>query len=175
MEAHIKGINDRIQSILDDWSEGEFDLQAYGIAEGVAVYDQDSDKTFPVMVLPSGECYDVYGETDKHAVTLYHRLNEITFQEVDSIGSHKQYQEVDSLSLLVFGKRAIISQYQMEKIARKAIAFDNSQTIERSDFNSLQVFANEYVGVRFFLTPDYFLFKINYRITSAYDDRCANI
>jgi predicted kinase len=119
----------------------------------------------------------VYSETDKHDVTLYHRLNDISFQEVtnQSFGSHKKYQEVDDLSLIVFGKRAAIDQFTMERIARKAIASIDARTVVRSDFNALQVFANEYLGVTYFLTPEYYMFKINYRITSTYDDRCATI
>ena len=174
METHINGINERIQQILNAWSEGKFDLQAYGLAESIAIRDE-SGVTFPAIVLPTGECLDVYSATDHHDVTLYHRLNEKSYQEKQGFGERKLYEETDDMSLLVYGKRQAISQFQMEKVARKAIASVATRTLMRSDFNSLQVFANEYMGVTYFLTPDYFLFKINYRITSTYDDRCATI
>ena len=176
MITHIQGINESIQHLLNSWHEGAFDLKAYELAESVAIRDE-SGVTFPAYILPTGECLDVYSETDKHDVTLYHRLNDISFQEVtnQSFGSHKKYQEVDDLSLIVFGKRAAIDQFTMERIARKAIASIDARTVVRSDFNALQVFANEYLGVTYFLTPEYYMFKINYRITSTYDDRCATI
>lgn len=174
MQEHIKGINQRIKNALEESHQGQFDLKAYTLAESVAIRDE-SGTTFPAYILPNGECIDVYSETDKHKVTLYHRLNDISFQEDSSrsFGTHKAYTETDDLSLIVFGKRVAIDQFTMERIARQAIAANDARTIVRSDFNALQVFANEYVGVTYFLTPDYYMFKINYRITSTYDDRCA--
>ena len=174
MENHINGINTRIGNTLKELLPTS-DLQSFGPAESIAVRDDSSDVTFPAIVLPNGECYSVFGETDKHDVTLYHRLNDISFQEDSkaAYGSGHGYSETDDMSLIVFGKRAGISPFRMEKIARQAIESDNANTIVRSDFNSLQVFANEYAGVTYFLDPRYFLFKINYRITSTYNARCA--
>lgn len=152
------------------------EVQAFGLAESVAVRGED-DVTIPAIILKSGECLNVYAETDKHDVTLYHRLGNISFQENrnGSFGNAVGYLETDDMTLLVFGKRDKISSYRMEQIARKVIAKTKNCTLVTSDFNSLQVFANEYMGVTYFLTPAYFLFKINYRITSTYNPGCANI
>lgn len=176
MEKHINDINTSINGTLKELLPAS-DLHAFGLAESIAVRDDSSDVTFPAIVLPNGECYSVFGETDKHDVTLYHRLNEISFQEDSKVayGNNHGYLETDDMSLIVFGKRSIISPFQMEKIARQAIAAINSNAIVRSDFNSLHVFANEYIGVTYFLPPAFFLFKINYRITSTYNARCAKI
>lgn len=176
MENHIVGINTRIRSLLKELLPAS-DLRTFGLAESIALRDDSNDVTFPALVLPDGECYSVFGETDKHDVTLYHRLNDISFQEDSNAayGSGRGYSETDDMSLIVFGKRKSISPFRMEKIARKAIASIDSNTIVRSDFNSLQVFANEYIGATYFMSPDYFLFKINYRITSTYNARCAKI
>ena len=148
----------------------------YGLAESVAVRG-DEDTTIPAIILPDGECLNVYSEADKHDVTLYHRLGNISFSDNQnaSFGSAKGYDESADMTLLVYGKRAKISPYRMEQLARKVIAETENCTLVGSDFNSLQVFANEYMGVTYFLTPAYFLFKINYRITSTYNARCANI
>lgn len=176
MENHINEINKRIGNTLKEQLPTA-DIRAFGLAESIALRGDSNDVTFPAIVLPDGECYSVFGETDKHDVTLYHRLNEISFQDDSkaAYGSGHGYSEIDDMSLIVFGKRKCISPFRMEKIARKAIADINSNTIVRSDFNSLQVFANEYLGVTYFLHTDYFLFKINYRITSTYNARCAKI
>lgn len=169
---HInKTIADSLQQLQPTTS-----IKTYGLAESVAVRDEDS-QTLPAVILPSGECFNVYGLTDKRHVVLYHRLADISFQEDAgaSFGAGRGYSEAADVSIIVFGKRERISQYQMEQIVRKAIAAREDCTLVRSDFNSLQVFANEYQGVTYFLTPGYFLFKINYRITSTYNARCANI
>ena len=153
----------------------EVDVLPYGLAESNALRG-DEDVTIPAFVLPHGECINVYGETDKHDVTFYHRLNEISFQdnEEDSYGGRREYTEVADLSLIVFGKRTIVNPLRVENLARNAIAANSKCSIVRSDFNSLQVFASEYMGVTYFMTPDFFLFKINYRLTSTSRLRCIN-
>lgn len=170
MERKIDIINNEICKGLE-----ELDVLALGLAESVAIRGEE-EVTFPALILKSGECINVYAETDKHDVTLYHRLNAISYQENDnySWGSKKWYTEVADMSLLVFGKRSEISQYEMEKIASGAITKDNANSISRSEFNALQVFASEYMGVTYFMGTEYYLFRINYSITSTYNARCIN-
>ena len=153
------------------------DIKAHGLAESVAVRG-DEDVTLPAIILPNGECLNVYAETDKHDVTLYHRLNSVSFQESGNdgaFGSLRGYIETDDVSLIVFGKREALSPYRMEKIARDVIAKRTDCILSGSDFNSLQVFANEYIGVTYFMPPQFYLFKINYRITRTYNARCTNL
>lgn len=174
MNETIQHINNAIAEYLKQYKD-TIDLQAHGLAESIALRG-DEDITIPAIVLPNGECFDVYGETDKHDVTLYHRLNDISFQEngAASVGSIQDYTSSADMGIIVFGKRGRISPYTLEKIVRRALAKQSNCTLVSSDFKSLQVFANEYLGVTYFMTPDYFLFKINYRITSTYNARCAN-
>ena len=117
MEKKIDIINNEICKAL-----GEKNVLALGLAESVAIRGE-GEVTFPALILKSGECINVYAETDKHDVTLYHRLNAISYQENDNAawGSNKGYTETADMSLLIFGKRSEISQYEMEKIARRAI------------------------------------------------------
>lgn len=170
MEKKIDIINNEIHKAL-----GGLDVLALGLAESVAIRGEE-EVTFPALILKGGECINVYAETDMHDVTLYHRLNAISYQENDNAawGSNKGYTEVADLSLLVFGKRDKISQYEVEKIARGAITKDNANSVSRSEFNALQVFASEYMGVTYFMGTEYYLFRINYSITSTYNARCTN-
>ena len=170
MEKKIDIINNEIQKAL-----GGLDVLALGLAESVAIRGEE-EVTFPALILKGGECINVYAETDMHDVTLYHRLTAISYQENDNAawGSNKGYTEVADLSLLVFGKRDKISQYEVEKIARGAITKDNANSVSRSEFNALQVFASEYMGVTYFMGTEYYLFRINYSITSTYNARCTN-
>lgn len=170
MEKKIDIINNEICKALE-----ELDVLALGLAESVAIRGEE-EVTFPALILKSGECINVCAETDKHDVTLYHRLNAISYQENDnySWGSNKGYIETADMSLLIFGKRSEISQYEMEKIAREAIVRDSANSVSRSEFNALQVFASEYMGVTYFMGTEYYLFRINYSITSTYNARCIN-
>lgn len=163
-----KGIEKRVTA-----TNPKASLLFYGLAESVAVRG-DEDVTIPALVLPFGECIDVYGETDKHDITLYHRLNEISYQESenDGYGSARGLNEVADLSIIVFGKRKSVNPIGLERVVRDSIMADPNNLVVRSDFNSLQVFASEYIGVTYFMTPDFFLFKTNYRITSTPDARC---
>lgn len=170
METTIERLNRTITERL-----AGLDVKTFGLAEGVAIRSDD-ETTFPAIILSTGECINVFGETDKHDVTLYHRLNEISYPENDnaSYGSSKGYTQTSDMSMLVFGKREKISQFQVERVAIAAISIDHKCSVIRSDFNALQIFANEYIGVTYFMGIEYFLFKINYRITSTFNARCIN-
>lgn len=168
METIIQNINAAITANLHEIAPNA-DLQAYELAESVAVRSDD-DITFPAIILPNGECMSVDAETDKHDITLYHRLGTISYQEdaKNAFGDKKNYTMVADMSLLVFGKRSVLNQFQTEKIARQAIATIKECTLNQSNFNALQIFANEYAGVTYFMGSAYYLFKIDYRITNAY-------
>lgn len=168
MQAVIEHINDALADLLQD-----LDIKAYSLAESVSLRSED-EVTLPALVLPNGECISVYGETDKHDLTLYHRLNGVSYQEdtASSFGSGNGYTETDDMSCIVFGKRASLSPLEAERAARQAIAKQKQCSLSQSDFASLQIFASEYVGVSYFMSPEYYLFKINYRITSTYNPRC---
>lgn len=172
IEIIVEHINDLIGNLIDT-RECRIDLQAYTLAESVAIRG-DEEITFPALVLSSGECISVYGETDKHDITLYHRLNDISFSEAsaNSYGSLNEYTETADMSLIVFGKRSTLSPFEAESIVRKAVATAGDTSLVRSDFNALQIFASEYAGVTYFMSPEYYLFKINYRITRTYNPRC---
>ena len=168
MEKAIAKINNDIIGSL-----GQMDVKAYGMAESVAIRGEE-EVTFPALILDNGECINVYAETDKHDVTLYHHLNSISYQDNDnaSRGDSKGYTGVADMSLIVFGKRSKINQYEMERITKAAIVKDNNNAIARSEFNMLQIFATEYMGVTFFMNPEYYLFRINYSTTSTFNARC---
>lgn len=168
MQQVIEHINATLADLLQD-----LDLKAYSLAESVSVRS-DEEMTFPALVLPDGECISVYGETDRHDITLYHRLNSVSYQEdaPASYGSGNTYTETADLSLIVFGKRASLSPFEAERACCRAIATERHCSISQSDFASLQIFASEYAGVSYFMSPEYYLFKINYRIISTYNPRC---
>lgn len=171
MEQTILQINEWIKQQLT-----QVDIKDFALAESVAVRSEDGEVTFPALILPNGEGINVYAETDKHDVTLYHRLNSISYQDNEnvSIGSARGYTEVDDISLIVFGKRKKQNKYELERVIIAALSKNNHISISRSDFNALQIFASEFTGVTYFLGTEYYLFKINYSITSTLNTRCIN-
>ena len=165
MHAVIYSINETIASIFD----AEANVQLYGIAESVAARDEEGEKTVPAIVLPSGECLGVYSLADMKDATFYHRLHNTNFTLTTSFGSRKAYERVSDVSLVVFGKRAKHDQYALADAVCEALGSRTDITLQSVDYNLLQIFSSEYSGLTCFLNPDYFLFRINYRITSTQD------
>lgn len=167
MHTIIQSVNEALNSIFSERA----DVQFYGLAESVAARDKNGEKVVPAIILPDGECYDVYGLADMKDATFYHRLQNSQFSQVQSFGSAKDYAKVSDVSLIVFGKRKVYDQYVLADTVCSTLGSLRNITLQSVDHNLLQVFASEYSGLSCFLDPDYFLFRINYRITSTFD-RC---
>ena len=164
MQTTIERVNETILRVFKRVAN----VQLYGLAESVAARDKDSDRVIPAIVFPDGECYDVYGMADMKDVTIYHRLQSAQFQQIQSYGSRKEYNKENDLSMVVYGKRAAYNQYELADAICGAIGSLPEVTLSGVDHNLLQVFASEYNGLSCFLNPDYFLLRINYRLTSTH-------
>lgn len=167
MQTYIQIVNDTIRGIFKEGAN----VQLYGLAESVAARDTKGEKVVPAVVLPNGECFDVYGLADMKDATFYHRLQSTQYQQKPSYGSAKDYEKTNDLALIVFGKRKVYDQFVLADTICAAIRSLPNVTLVGVDHNLLQVFSSEYSGLSCFLDPDYFLFRINYRITSTFD-RC---
>lgn len=170
MHSVIQSINEVLDGIFKPGAKVHF----YGLAESVAARDSKGEKVVPAIVLPDGECFDVYGLADMKDATFYHRLQSSQFGSVQSFGSTKDYEKTSDVSLIVFGKRQVYDQFVLADTVCAALGKIKNVTLQGVDYNLLQVFATEYSGLSCFLNPDYFLFRINYRITSTFN-RCTNI
>ena len=142
-------------------------ILVHGLAEAVIIRESE-DKILPAIVCHDGEC-DVNLFDDLYDAGFYHKLNGITYNEVAGWGDDVRKQSVHDMSIIVYGKRECISPYAMEKLVCDAIGQASKGDIicmpVSADFNRLQVFAGEFSGYPFFLQPEVFLFKVNYRIT----------
>lgn len=170
MHKLIDSINATIASVFKNTS----DVQIFGLAESVAARDKSGERVVPAIVFPDGECYDVYGLADIHKATIYHRLQNSQFNSTTSFGSFKSYEKVSDISLIVFGERKCYDQFVLADSISAAIGKRSDVTLLSVNHNLLQVFSDEYNGLSCFLNPDYFLFRINYRLTSAFD-RCSKV
>lgn len=162
MNRIINEINIAITKALD-----KGDILVHGLSEAVLIRESE-DKILPAIISENGEC-DVNLFDDRFDCGFYHKLNAVAYNEVAGWGDSMGRQEVCDMSIIVYGKRSTFSQYMIEKAVCKAIDEATKGDIIclpiSSDFNRLQVFATEFSGYPFFLQPDVFLFKVNYRIT----------
>lgn len=142
-------------------------ILVHGVAEAVLIRESE-EKILPAIVCADGEC-DVNLFDDRFDAGFYHKLNGIGYSEVAGWGDEIRKQSVHDMSMIVYGKRSCISPYAMEKVVCDAIGKATKGDVVclpiSSDFNRLQVFATEFSGYPFFLQPNVFLFKVNYRIT----------
>lgn len=173
MECKLRNLNTAIEAALVGIMGNNADVKTYGLAEPVLVRDTDTEQTIPAIVNNAGECINVFGECDLHDVVIYHRLMSKSYEAKSGYGSRPAYNEVCEMSLIVYGKRQAVNQYNLEKDICRAIIDATDRSIGSTDFNAIQVFATEYAGMPFILNPDYFLFKTNYRITSTLN-KCNN-
>lgn len=162
MNTTISKINNAIAEAV------EGDLLIHGLSEAVLIRESE-EKILPAIISAEGEC-DADLFNDRYDAGFYHKLNGITYNEVAGWGDYVGKQVVHEMELIVYGKRSAISPYEMEKKVCAAISNATEGDIIclplSSDFNRLQVFATEFSGYPFFLQPNVFLFKVNYRITN---------
>lgn len=151
-------------AITDSLKKG--DILVHGLAEAVLIRESE-EKILPAIVCENGEC-DVNLFDDRFDCGFYHKLNGITYNEVAGWGDDVRKQSVHDMSIVVYGKRSTFNPYIVEKAVCDAIGKTSKGDIIclpiSADFNRLQVFATEFSGYPFFLQPDVFLFKVNYRI-----------
>lgn len=165
MDKIVLEINEAILAKMEGKS-----IITYGIADPVLIRDEDAEKTLPAIVNTNGECVDVFGEADMHDITLYHRINGVSYSINGGYGSRPSCNTVADMSIVVYGKRSLINQYKLKDELAGVIA--EKYNLSSVDFNAIRVFSTEFSGLPFFLNPDYFLFKLNYSVTSTYDNRC---
>lgn len=167
MIGAIQRLNDDIRAAFDNAYRGE-KLTLFGLAEPVLVRDSESETTSPAIVNVKGECHVVYSALDYSDVTIYSRLQNIAYEDdpTTSFGSRKGYKQSADVSIVVLGKRKL-GIYNLERLLADAISASGERVLSSSDFNAVQVWSSEFPGVPYFINPDYFIFKINFRINTS--------
>lgn len=173
MITKIDNLNTAFADAIEKLVGTKANAQLYGVAEPVLVRDHDKERTFPAIVTCKGECLDVLADCDINDVVLYHRMRNKTYtpDSSHSRGSRVAYRSTLDMTLLVYGKRKV-NQMTLEESLCNVISRESSCAIMSSNFNALEVYAEEYRGMPFVLNPEYFLFKINYQITGIFDNGC---
>ena len=174
MEQIINAINEAASAFLD--CQG-IRSNAHGIAEPAIINEANGEEQIRPAII------DEYGEIDcdlfddRYPVSFYHRLNGKIYTGATNggYGDTIAYTEESDMSMLVYGVRSVIPACQLEENIThtiQSLQYKQGGTsaycvVKSVSFDRKQVFLGEYSGIPFFLQPNIFLFRINYKIITA--------
>lgn len=158
------------------------------IAVDVSRVNNDDTKIIMPAVIIEGEPKYV-GIDDTYPIIIYHRILSSSYSPlVGSVGDgNKDMRQVTTVKMVVYGKRSalrlnidelegiLVSGFP-DSIPAALVAPLKLQYItvglQRSNLNSLEVFAQEYKGVEVFIGAEDLLFSIEYQIESRFRKGC---
>lgn len=163
MEKNILELN---ESILKDlyMEFGVVGVKSYTLAEPVLVRDVEQDVTIPAIVDENGDCFNMFDNADGNDIVFYHRISQSSYSEKSGYGSRAECVLTANVSLVVYGKRHVGRDRVLDTIASTIINTKDANMVS-IDYDSIQILASEYSGLPYFLSPDYFIARLNYRIT----------
>ena len=166
MENLVHTLNDAIKAKLNIRR-----VEYLGLAETAIRRDANSEMGIPALIRTDGEARPTFYD-DKTALTIYHRLNNTTYetQRNSGYGDTPKLTATYELAIVACGMRAKINPYTLEHTISRTIAALQVQGYEltpiRSNHNRMQVWSEEYSGLKFPLEMPIFLFKTTYRVTA---------
>jgi len=167
----IYQIVDKINTALEE--AFSIPSQIHGIAEPILIKD-DEEVFIPTIIDKDGECSDVFVDDD-FKVGLYHKLNSknYTLSQNKGYGDDPKVIVVADMSMLVWGflaaaKAEDVQEFIFAKSPRE-------MRFNSVNFDRKQVFSGEFQNVDFFLPPEVFLFKINYKVQYTAVKSCLEI
>lgn len=164
LDDFIEALNDKLKVLF-----GIIQPMTYGVAEPVLTRSgDDNEVVIPAIVDSTGECVNVFEEADENSMVMYHRLNSKSYSsQAPAYGSRKISTAEYDMSIIVFGQRKCTNPNIAEEKIVDLMSMMPAIDVRDSNFNGVQVLSSEFSGMPYFLTPDFYLFKINYRINSA--------
>lgn len=135
----------------------------FGLAEPVVIRDEN-DITLPVIKVSQGEYQHVLKEADERDLVIYHRLNSEAYDfNGKSFGDGRGCRVTADLSVVAFG---CIDQYDL-KNRLLGIALSMQDVVPTGcSMNAVSNWASEFVGVPYYMNPEYFMMKFNYKIVT---------
>jgi hypothetical protein len=162
----------------------------YGLANQAIVPSSEGQlQKFPVVYFEASEPRPISID-DTYSMSTYHRLRGTSYEPATQGGdANDGRNQVDSMSMLVYGSRG--SLHLSPEALSDAIGLAMPSTLAAADLsglkidlldivilnrdiNSFAVFSEEYDGTEYFIAPESFLFKIDYRIATKYRANCFN-
>lgn len=182
INAHLK-----LKGLGDDRFSGGLIV---GLAEQANVQDGDNDQIYPIYQDENGKFRDIV-TNDSYSLIIYHRQEDSSFEEIQGFGSvNDREREECQMVLIAYGKQDSLKMTKEELASFINLAMPsnipqsslsgiklNSMGVARQgyDVNSLRVFGEEYVGVDFRISPEEYLLKIDYTITTEYRKDCFDL
>lgn len=138
-------------------------VRFFGLAEPVVVRDE-SEITLPVIKVAQGEYQHVLKEADDRSLVIYHRLNSEAYEmSGTSFGDAKGCRVTADLSVVAFGR---IDQYDLKDRLLEVALSLQGVVPTGCNLNAVSNWASEFIGVPYFMNPDYFMIKFNYKIVT---------
>lgn len=174
MEQIINAINEATAAYL---TTNGIRANVHGIAEPAIINEANGEEQIrPAIIDERGEIdCDLFD--DRYPVCFYHRLNGKTYTGATNggYGDTIAYTEESDMSMLVYGVRSVIPACRLEENIThtiQSLQYKQGGTsaycvVKSVSFDRKQVFLGEYSGIPFFLQPNIFLFRINYKIITA--------
>jgi hypothetical protein len=180
-------INSELNAVFDN--PCITDANIINIAQPLPRAKGEVVEVLPCYVDNSGEAAYV-GPDDDYSLIAYHRINMIKTGKANAkaFGDDKQFDANQAqMSLVVFGRRDILQMtapdmaiylqaawpYTVPAAIRQALSFYQVNiSINEILLNDMQVFAEEFKNIDYFVKPEQFLFKINYTIESIFQRGC---
>lgn len=150
----------------------------------------NADKVFPV-IYQNGEPFNI-GLDDTYPIIVYHRqASPARYERTTSQfgDGDNTVRRVISMRMVVFGKRSVLdltpenletmiilaSPTNAEPSDLVGTSIDNlSLEITGSDMDAQTVFGEEYSGIEYPISPDEFLFKIEYNLGMEFRKDCID-
>jgi hypothetical protein len=156
-----------------------------------AATDTDDAKSFPVVYNENEEPKPV-GVDDTYTLIVYHRATGQSFDTPDtSFGDgFGEVKQTTSMVMVVYGSRTRLKLSPETLAGLIILAMPNFYgkteligshldtlfvEVTGSDLEPLSVFGAEFNGVDFSISPDEFMFKIEYSLKCEYRKTCLNI
>jgi hypothetical protein len=164
IEQTAKTINDNIILNYDN-------VRAFGIAEKIVIREANKQVSLPVLLLPSGECLDVFVD-DKFRFGVYHRLVGKTYKEEPrkGFGDEPLFTVTADMRLVCWGFISKDNPRHLEAAFWKL--YPKEAHAYAVQFDTKSVFVEEIQGQTFFIPQDAFLFSVRYKIIYETKKQC---
>lgn len=173
IENIVEKINETIVRQLKCKTGEEFPIQAFGIAFPIQIKDEESDSSFPAIVLKDGECHYVFSD-DSYAAGLYHRIISKSYNKVKGFGRDDLDIEVNDIIMVIWGFSNQIDMNALE-FEREIIipSISKHVALVSSDFDSHRVSQSEFRNINYLNRPEEFIFSVKYKVQCTFDRKCA--
>lgn len=180
LDKSITELNAALQTALD---VSRFPCRFYGLAEIIPV---EAGKEVPVLLTNNKDGEQAVMD-DRYALTIYHRLLNTTYEEMEGFGDEIAKREIAEMMMVVWCDPVKLNKdrnrlrdfitLSVNRIIRPAITGISAVKVNVNNtiVNSQELFNQEYNGYPVNISPSHLFFGVRYSITTEYDAACYTI